>query len=47
MRAVVDTNILVRALIMPQGSVGPVLTRLRYGDYITSRFVAILKTINF
>ena len=29
MRAVVDTNILVRALIMPQGTVGPVLLRLR------------------
>lgn len=33
MRVVVDTNILVRALIMPQGSVGPVLLRLRRGDY--------------
>ena len=33
MRAVVDTNILVRALIRPQGSVGPVLLRLRQGDY--------------
>ena len=33
MRAVVDTNILVRALIMPQGTVGPVLHRLRRGDY--------------
>jgi putative PIN family toxin of toxin-antitoxin system len=33
MRAVVDTNILVRALIMPHGSVGPVLLRLRRGDY--------------
>ena len=29
MRAVVDTNVLVRALIKPQGSVGPVLLRLR------------------
>ena len=29
MRAVVDTNILVRALIMPHGAVGPVLLRLR------------------
>ena len=34
MRVVVDTNILVRALIMPHGSVGPVLLRLRRGDYI-------------
>ena len=33
MRAVVDTNILVRALIRPQGTVGPVLIRLRQGDY--------------
>ena len=33
MRAVVDTNILVRALIMPQGTVGPVLLRLRRGEY--------------
>ncbi len=34
MRAVVDTNVLVRALIKPQGSVGPVLLRLRRGDYV-------------
>ena len=33
MRAVVDTNIMVRALIMPLGTVGPVLQRLRKGDY--------------
>ena len=33
MRAVVDANILVRALIKPQGSVGPVLRRLRDGAY--------------
>ncbi len=32
-RAVVDTNVLIRALIKPQGTVGPVLTRLRDGDY--------------
>ncbi len=32
-RAVVDTNILIRALIKPQGTVGPVLTRLRANDY--------------
>ena len=32
-RAVVDTDILIRALIKPQGTVGPVLTRLRNGDY--------------
>jgi putative PIN family toxin of toxin-antitoxin system len=33
MRVVVDTNILVRAVIRPQGTVGPVLLRLRQGDY--------------
>ena len=33
MRAVVDTNILIRALIKPQGTVGPMLLRLRDGDY--------------
>lgn len=33
MRVVVDTNILVRALIMPHGTVGPVLLRLRQGEY--------------
>jgi len=32
-RAVVDTNIFIRALIKLQGTVGPVLTHLRYGDY--------------
>lgn len=33
MRAVVDTNILVRALIKPLGTVGPVLRHLRDGHY--------------
>ena len=33
MRAVVDTNVLVRAVIKPSGSVGPVLQRLRRRDY--------------
>lgn len=33
MKAVVDTNILIRALIKPRGTVGPILTRLRNGDY--------------
>jgi putative PIN family toxin of toxin-antitoxin system len=33
MRAVVDVNILVRALIKPHGTVGPVLQRLRDGVY--------------
>jgi putative PIN family toxin of toxin-antitoxin system len=34
MRAVIDTNILVRALIVPHGTVGPVLLRLRQGEYV-------------
>jgi putative PIN family toxin of toxin-antitoxin system len=34
MRAVIDTNILVRAVIKPMGTVGPVLRRLRDGDYV-------------
>ncbi len=33
MRAVVDTHILIRALIKPKGTVGPMTTRLRDGDY--------------
>ncbi len=33
MRAVVDTNILVRALIKPQGIMGSVLQQLRDGKY--------------
>lgn len=33
MRVVVDTNILVRALIMPHGTGGPVLLRLRQAEY--------------
>jgi len=33
MRAVIDTNILIRALIKPRGTVGPVISRLRNGDY--------------
>ncbi|MCL4507680.1 MAG: putative toxin-antitoxin system toxin component, PIN family [Chloroflexi bacterium] len=33
MRAVIDTNILIRALIKPDGTVGPVLARLADGEY--------------
>jgi putative PIN family toxin of toxin-antitoxin system len=33
-RAVVDTNVLVRAVIRPQGTVGPILTRLRERAYV-------------
>lgn len=38
-RAVVDTSVLVRAIIKPSGSVGPVLQRLRQREYVllTSR----------
>lgn len=32
-RAVVDTNILIRSLIKPHGTVGPIISRLRDGDY--------------
>ena len=32
-QAIIDTNILVSALIKPEGTVGPVLHRLRDGDY--------------
>jgi putative PIN family toxin of toxin-antitoxin system len=34
MRAVIDTNILIRALLKPQGTVAPILGRLRAGDYL-------------
>jgi uncharacterized protein len=34
MRAVIDTNILVSALLKPLGAAGPVLQRLRVGAYI-------------
>ena len=33
-RAVVYTNILIRSLIKPNGAVGPIIPRLRDGDYI-------------
>lgn len=33
-RAVIDTNILIRALIKPLGTVGPVLRYLRDGAYV-------------
>ncbi|MBI4600404.1 MAG: putative toxin-antitoxin system toxin component, PIN family [Planctomycetes bacterium] len=33
-RAVLDTNIVIRAMIKPQGTVGPILGRLRNGDYL-------------
>ncbi len=33
MRAVIDTNIFIRALIRPQGTVGPVIPRLAKREY--------------
>jgi putative PIN family toxin of toxin-antitoxin system len=33
MRAVIDTNIIIRAIIKPKGTVGAVLDRLRDGEY--------------
>ncbi|MBI4671813.1 MAG: putative toxin-antitoxin system toxin component, PIN family [Chloroflexi bacterium] len=33
-RAVVDTNILIRAVIRPLGTVGPIARRLRQGAYV-------------
>ena len=33
-RAVIDTNVLISALIKPQGAVGPVLIHLRNGHYV-------------
>ncbi len=34
LRAVVDTNILIRALIKPRGTVGPMLAYLAAGSYV-------------
>jgi putative PIN family toxin of toxin-antitoxin system len=34
MRAVIDTNILIRAVIKPSGTVGPIIRRLHHGDYV-------------
>jgi uncharacterized protein len=33
-RAVVDTNVVIRAMIKPEGTVGPIPGRLRNGDYL-------------
>ncbi len=33
-RAVVDTNVLIRAAIRPQGTLGPIVRRLRVGAYL-------------
>lgn len=45
MRAVVDTSILIRALIKPAGTVGPVLTHLRTGDYVLLYSQSILEEL--
>jgi len=45
MRVVVDTNILVRAVIRPHGTVGPVLLRLRHGDYTLLYAQALLEEL--
>jgi uncharacterized protein len=45
MRAVVDTSVLVRALIKPSGTVGPVLTHLRAGDYVLLYSQSILEEL--
>lgn len=45
MRAVVDTNILIRALLKPQGTVAPILGRLRDGDYVLLYSTEILEEI--
>jgi putative PIN family toxin of toxin-antitoxin system len=42
MRAVVDTSVLVSALIRPQGAVGPVLMRLREGAFVLIYSLALL-----
>jgi putative PIN family toxin of toxin-antitoxin system len=45
MRAVIDTNIIIRAVIKPTGTVGPVLGRLRNGEYTAVYSEAILEEI--
>jgi len=45
MRAVVDVNILVRAIIKPDGTVGPVVRRLRDGAFTLLYSEAILEEL--
>lgn len=33
MRAIIDTNIMIRAVIRPMGTVGPIALHMRKGDY--------------
>lgn len=49
MRAVIDTNVLISAVIRPQGRVGPILLHLRqeaytllYDDLLLQEFVTVL-----
>lgn len=44
-RAVIDTNILVRAFIRPQGTVGRVLSELREGRYLLLYSDALLEEL--
>ena len=44
-RAIVDTNILIRATIRPQGTVGPVLSELRNDRYLLLYSDALLKEL--
>lgn len=44
-RAILDTNILVRASIRPQGTVGPVLSELRDGRYLLLYSDPLLKEL--
>lgn len=43
MRAVIDTNIIIRAVIKPRGTVGPVLERLRNGEFTAIYTESILE----
>ncbi len=45
MRAVIDTNIIIRAMIKPAGTVGPVLGRLRNGEFVAVYSEPILEEI--
>ena len=45
MRAVIDTNILIRALIKPEGTVGPVLRKLSAGAYTIIYSEPLLKEL--
>ncbi len=43
MRAVIDTNVIIRAVIKPMGTVGPVLERLRSGEFTAIYTESILE----